>query len=165
MRVLVTFFLSVLCLYVNAQNIKIGFIDSEQVVMSLSQYKHSVDEISREFEPKKQVLLDLFNHIELLRKNIESNINAGNTKSFEIEISKLADLEKSFERDTELWQTTMNNKKINLLNKIKKVVNIALKEFAIEEGYDLILYTDVAYVSDGVDITQKIINKIEKQSP
>ena len=165
MRVLVTFFLSVLCLYVNAQNIKIGFIDSEQVVMSLSQYKHSVDEISREFEPKKQVLLDLFNHIELLRKNIESNIKAGNTKSHEIEISKLADLEKSFKIETELWQTKMNNKKINLLNKIETLVNTTLNEFALEEGYDLILYKDVAYVSDGVNITQQIINKIESQSP
>ena len=165
MRVLVIFFLSTLFTSVNAQNTKIGFIDSEEVVVNLTQYKQSVDLISREFEPKKQALLDLFNHIELLRKNIESNKKASKTKSLEIEISKLADLEKSFERETELWQTTINNKKINLLNKIKKVVNIALHEFALEEGYDLILYKDVAYVSDGVDITQKIINKIEKQSP
>ena len=157
--------MSALCTSVNAQNTKIGFIDSEQVVVNLTQYKQSVDLISREFEPKKQALLDLFNHIELLRKNIESNKKVSNTKSLDIDLSKLADLEKSFERETELWQTSMNNKKINLLKKIKKVVNIALNEFALEEGYDLILYKDVAYVSDGVDITQQIINKIEKQSP
>jgi outer membrane protein len=165
MRALVILFLSILCLSVSAQNTKIGFIDSGQVVASLTQYKRSVDAISREFEPKKQSLLDLFNHIELLRKNIESNIKAGNTKSHEIEISKLADLEKSFKIETELWQTKMNNKKINLLNKIETLVNTTLNEFALEEGYDLILYKDVAYVSDGVNITQQIINKIESQSP
>ena len=165
MRALVILFLSILCLSVSAQNTKIGFIDSGQVVASLTQYKRSVDAISREFEPKKQSLLDLFNHIELLRKNIESNIKAGNTKSHEIEISKLADLEKSFKIETELWQTKMNNKKINLLNQIEILINKTINEFAIEEGFDLVFYKDVAFVSDKVNITQQIIEKIEKQSP
>ena len=34
---------------------------------------------------------------------------------------------------------------------------------AVEEGYDLILYKDVVFVSDKVNITQQIIEKIEKQ--
>jgi outer membrane protein len=165
MRVFVIFFLSAFCLSANAQNIKIGFIDTEKVVINLAQYKSSVDAISREFEPKKQALLDLFTHIELLRVKLESSKKTSTSKFDEMAIDKLADLEKSFEKETELWQTTMNKKKINLLNKIEKIVNIALNEFALEEGYDLILYKDVAYVSDEVNITQQIINKIEKQSP
>mgnify|MGYP000645597055 CR=1 FL=1 len=72
MRVLVLFFLSALCLTANAQSLKIGFIDTEQVIVNLTQYKNSVDKLSREFEPKKQELLDLFKHIELLRANIEN---------------------------------------------------------------------------------------------
>ena len=71
MRVLVLFFLSALCLTANAQSLKIGFIDTKQVIVNLTQYKNSVDEISREFEPRKQELLDLFKHIELLRANIK----------------------------------------------------------------------------------------------
>ena len=73
MRVLVLFFLSALCLIANAQSLKIGFIDTKQVIANLTQYNNSVDEISREFEPRKQELLDLFKHIELLRANIKLN--------------------------------------------------------------------------------------------
>ena len=79
-------------------------------------------------------------------------------------MSKLKELEKSFERETEFWQKTMNSKKINLLNKIESLVNTTINEFALEEGYDLILYKDVAFVSDEVNITQQIIEKIEKLS-
>jgi Skp family chaperone for outer membrane proteins len=43
MRVLVLFFLSALCLTANAQSLKIGFIDTEQVIANLTQYKNSVD--------------------------------------------------------------------------------------------------------------------------
>ena len=57
----------------------------------------------------------------------------------------------------------MNSKKINLLNKIENIINSSINDYAIEEGYDLILYKDVAFVSDQVNITQQIIEKIEKQ--
>ncbi len=163
MRVLVLFFLSTVCLTANAQSLKIGFIDTEQVIVNLTQYKNSVDKLSREFEPKKKELLDLFKHIELLRANIESNKKTNTLDSNEMELAKLKDLEESFEKETEFWQKSMNSNKINLLNKIKNLINISINDFATEEGYDLILYKDVAFVSDKVNITQQIIEKIEKQ--
>mgnify|MGYP003686663597 FL=1 len=163
MRVLVLFFLSALCLTANAQSLKIGFIDTEQVIASLTQYKNSVNALSREFEPKKQELLDLFNHIELLRENIKLKKITNTSDSDGIELAKLKDLEESFEKETEFWQKSMNSKKINLLNKIESLINNSINEFALEEGYDLILYKDVAFVSSKVNITQKIIEKIEKQ--
>jgi outer membrane protein len=163
MRVLVLFFLSALCLTVNAQSLKIGFIDTEQVITNLTQYKNSVDKLSREFEPKKQELLDLFKHIELLRANIEFNKKTSTLNSNEMELAKLKDLEESFEKETEFWQKSMNSKKIGLLNKIENLINSSINDYAIEEGYDLILYKDVAFVSDKVNITQKIIEKIERQ--
>ena len=165
MRVLVLFFLSALCLTANAQSLKIGFIDTEQVIINLTQYKNSVEGLSREFEPKKQELLDLFKHIELLRANIESNKKTNTLDSNKMELAKLKDLEESFEKETEFWQKSMNSKKINLLNKIESLVNNSINEFALEENYDLILYKDVAFVSDKVNITQQIIEKIIKQSP
>ena len=165
MRVLVLFFLSTLCLIANAQSLKIGFIDTEQVIVNLTQYKNSVDKLSREFEHKKQELLDLFKHIELLRVNIEFNKKINTLDSNEMELAKLKDLEESFEKETEFWQKSMNSKKINLLNKIESLVNNSINEFALEENYDLILYKDVAFVSDKVNITQQIIEKIIKQSP
>jgi outer membrane protein len=165
MRVLVLFFLSVLCLPSSAQNLKIGFIDTEQVLVNLTQYKQSLNLISREFEPKKQVLLDLFRHIELLRSNIESHNKTSTSSVTETELSKLKILEKSFKKETEFWQKAINNKKISLLNKIESLINETINDFALDEGYDLILYKDVAFVSNKVNITQQIIEKIEKQSP
>ena len=165
MRALVLFFFSFLCLFVNAENIKIGFIDTEQVIVNLSKYKQSVDALSREFEPKKQQLLDLFKYIELLRESIESNTKTGTSDADEIELSKLADLEESFERETEFWQKAMNTKKLNLLKKIEILINETINSFAREKGYDLILYENVAFVSNEVNITQHIIDEIEKLSP
>ena len=146
----------------NASTIKIGFIDTNQVVTSLTLYKESIDLISREFEPKKQELLDLFNHIELLRSKINIIKKNSNNESIEAELIKLSNLEMSFKQETEFWQKMMNNKKIELLNEIELIINQAINEYATKEQFDLILYENVAFSSDKVNITDKIIELIEK---
>ena len=164
MKILVISVLALLSLSAFTQTIKIGYINTEQVVNNLPQYQQSVGDLSKEFEPKKQELLDLFKHIELLRAKIIIINNSDNKQNLEIELSKLASLEKSFKQETEFWQETMNTKKIELLQKIELLINTTINELAISENYDLILYENAAYVSEKVNITNKVIERIQKNS-
>jgi len=165
MRFLVISCLVLLSLSVFSETIKIGYIDTEKVVNNLPQYQRSVDKISKEFEPKKQELLDLFKHIELLRAKIKTINESENNETLQIQLTKLALLEQNFKQETEFWQETMNNKKIELLQKIEMLINKTISELAISENYDLILYENVAFVSDKVNITNKVIERIQKLSP
>jgi len=162
MRVFALFLLAFLALPVTAESIKIGYIDTEKVVNSLTQYQQKSADIIQEFESKKQELLDLFNHIELVRANLSKIDKSLNESNFQIELNKVLDLELSFQQETEYWQEKINQKKIDLLQKIEIVVNEAIKEFAITEGYDLILYENAAFVSKNVNISNKIISIIEE---
>jgi outer membrane protein len=162
MRVFALFFLCLLCFSSYATNLKIGFIDTNEIVISLTQYKRSIEEISSEFEPKKQELLDLYNHIELIRSNLDSKQKFENSELLKIEITKLSKLEESFKQETEFWQKEMNDRKVSLLKKIELLINQTINNYAIRENYDLILYENVAFVSDKVNITQEIIAEIEK---
>ena len=162
MRVFALFLLAFLALPVTAESIKIGYIDTEKVVNSLTQYQQKNADIIQEFELKKQELLDLFNHIELVRANLSKIDKSLNESDFQIELNKVLDLELSFQQETEYWQEKINQKKIDLLQKIEIVVNEAIKEFAITEGYDLILYENAAFVSKNVNISNKIISIIEE---
>ena len=162
MRVFALFLLAFLAFPVTAESIKIGYIDTEKVVNSLTQYQQENADIIQEFESKKQELLDLFNHIELVRANLSKIDKSLNESNFQIELNKVLELESSFQQETEYWQEKINQKKIDLLQKIEIVVNEAIKEFAITEGYDLILYENAAFVSKKVNISNKIISIIEE---
>ena len=164
MRILVISCLALLSFGAISETIKIGYIDTEKVVNNLPQYQQNVDELSKEFEPKKQELLDLFKHIELLREKINIINNSENKENLQIELYKLSSLEESFKKETEFWQVTMNNKKIELLQKIELLINTTINELAISENYDLILYENAAFVSDEVNITYKVIERIKKLS-
>ena len=164
MRIFVISCLAFLSLGVSSETIKIGYIDTDQVVKNLPQYQQNVDDLTKEFEPKKQELLDLFKHIDLLRVNINTINNSENKKNLQLELSKLSSLEESFRQETEFWQEAMNNKKIELLKKIEMLINTTINELAISEGYDLILYKNAAFVSMEVNISNKVIERIQKLS-
>ena len=165
MRVVVLFLLALLVTSTNAQSIKIGYINVEEVINSLSQYQHDNDSLIQQFEPKKQQLLDLFKHIELLKKNLNNLDRSLNNETYQEELNKIKELEVSFQLETELWQQQLNQKKYESLQKIETMINLAIEEFAISENYDLILYQNAAFASDQVNITNQIISKIEGTSP
>ncbi len=165
MRVIVLLFLTLIVISINAHPVKIGYIDVEKVVNSLSQYQKDNETLSQQFEPKKQELLDLFKHIELLKKNLNNIDNLTNNDAYQKEFDKIRELEIIFQTETELWQQQLNQKKLELLQKIETMINKAIKEYAASENYDLILYENAAFVSDELNISNKIISKIEELSP
>jgi outer membrane protein len=165
MRILSISCLALLSFSAWSETVKIGYIDTQKIFSNLPQYQQSVDEISKEFEPKKQELLDLFKHIELLRAKINTINKSGKKENLQLEISKLASLEESFKKETEFWQETMNNNKIELLQKIELLINITINDIAISENYDLILYENAAFVSDEINITNKVIERIQNPLP
>ena len=164
MRILTALFFGFFCFSINAEINKIGFIDTEKIINNTSYYKKNLELLSLEFEPKKKELMDLFNHIELLRVKIDSNKKNLSLKNLKNEENKLYSLEESFKIETELWQTALNKRKIHLLQKIESLINETLIEFATEEDYDLIFYENIAYGSSKINITDQIIEKIEKKS-
>ena len=162
MRVFVLLTLTALVFSVRAESIKIGYIDTAKVVNSLSQYQEENITIAQEFDLKKQELLDLFNHIEQVRSNLEEIDRISSKNAFEIELARILELESTFQKETEYWQEMINQKKVDLLQRIEVVVNVAIKEFAIRENYDLIFYENAAHVSEKANISNEIILIIEE---
>jgi len=165
MRFLALFFFTILITPINAHSIKIGYIDVEKVINNLSQYQQENNALIQQFEPKKQQLLDLFKHIELLKKNL-NNVEANvSNETYQKELKKIRKLEISFQTDTELWQQQLNQEKRESLQKIETMINLVIEKFATSENYDLILYQNAAFVSDQINITNQIISQIEELSP
>jgi len=136
----------------SAESLKIGYIDIDRVIENLSVYEKANNLLIKEFEPKKNQLVNLFDYINLLKEKLEPNND---------EIKKIQKLEYDFQNESELWQRKLNESQFKLLQEIELIINIAIKEFAISNNYDLILYQNGAYVGKKVDISDKIISKIE----
>ena len=166
MRAFAILVLALLTGLASAESIKIGYLNIEEVVNNLTQYRLGNERITDNFDSRKKELLSLFKHIELLKESLNSKSNQIITESYENEIKHINRLEVNFQKDTELWQYQLNQEKQLLLQQIELLINQAVEKFAKEGLYDLILYDNVAFTSDKIDdISYDVINLIETSSP
>ena len=166
MRAFAVLVLAFLTGLASAESIKIGYLNTEEVVNNLTQYRYDSDRIADKFDSKKKELLSLFKHIELLKESLSSKSNQTTTESNENEIKHINRLEVNFQKDTELWQYQLNQEKQLLMQQVELLINQAVERLAKEGFYDLILYDNVAFTSDKIDdISNDVINLIETSPP
>ena len=144
-----------------ADELKIGYIDVDTVINNISKYENDSNKLISNFEPKKLELIDLFNHIEILKKQYLDEENLSDSKQNQNRIKNISQLEIDFQKETEVWQSKLNIQKQLLLQEIETLINQSISQLANEENFDLILYDSAAFVSDQINITNKIINMIE----
>ena len=161
MKTLAFFFLALIFTSSGAENIKIGYIDVDLVINSLTKYKEDNDSLILNFQPKKVQLLELFKQIELLKENLKKTEKSLSDKNYSDEVDRIRTLEISFQNETELWQSKLNIQQAESLERIESLINQAIKDLAISEKYDLILYQNAAFVSEELNISNKIILDIE----
>ena len=152
MKFRILFLISLLFSTASAESIKVGYIDIDRVIESLSVYDEANNLLIKEFEPKKNQLVNLLDYINLLKENLEPDND---------EVKKIQKLEYDFQNESQLWQRKLNESQFSLLQEIELIINIAIEDFAVSNSYDLILYQNGAYVGKKVDISDRIISKIE----
>jgi len=144
-----------------ADDFKIGYIDVDKVINNLPQYKKDNENLVKEFEPKKIELIKLYEHIELLKTQYRNLVSSSNLESHEKDLIKIQNLEIDFQKESGIWQQEINIKQQLLLENIELKINNAIKQFAINKKYDLILYQNAAFVDDRINITNAILKIIE----
>ena len=85
MRIIVIFVLAMLASLANSESLKVGYINVNEVIINLSQYRIESELLASEFEPRKNELLDLFEHIELLKENLINKANNLSNEDFQKE--------------------------------------------------------------------------------
>tara|TARA_B110000914_G_scaffold213499_1_gene215459 strand:- start:248 stop:745 length:498 start_codon:yes stop_codon:yes gene_type:complete len=145
----------------SAQTLKIGYINIEKIIGNSTQYQQESAQLAKEFQPKKQELLDLLDHINLLLSNLQKAREHLSKENLQSKIENINKLELYFKKETELWQQQLTEKKLNALNRIQSLINRIIIKVAKDEKYDLILYQEVAFVSDEINISDMIIIKMK----
>jgi outer membrane protein len=81
-------------------------------------------------------------------------------ESLQNKVDNINKLKVYFKKETELWQQQLTKKKLIALDRIQTLINRIIIKVAMDEKYDLILYQEVAFVSDEINISDMIIAKM-----
>jgi outer membrane protein len=142
------------------QSAKIGYINIDHLVTSSPQFIQANQEVIKEFQPQEKDLVILAQQIQDLAdkfNKISKTLNQSERKS---EVNKIAKLERQLKQRAAALKKQLELRNFQELGKIQDLINQIIEEVAQEEGFDLILYQQVAYASKKINITPIISKKL-----
>ncbi len=160
-QVLITMILLMITNSVFAE-VKIGIVKLDILFQEIPIYKESQNNIKNEFKPKADELKKIETSWNKLNDEYLKNERVMSKSERKEKIEKINKVEKEFREKQQTLQSELQTKQNSELNRIRKIVENAINEYAKDNDYDLILRADgtTLYAKTYVDITQDIINKL-----
>ncbi len=138
-----------------------AFVDATKVVENSPQYEAVRQSLETEFTARDQ---DLVAKQRQLSKLEEKLLRDGDVMSPE-ELQRLEQdirtRRRKLSHDKEIFREDFNLRRNDEFNKLRRQVAEVVREVGREEGIDLILSEGVVYASKKVDISDKVLDRLE----
>lgn len=148
-----------------ADNIRIGVIDSQQILQKSSQIAAIYEKLTKQFKPRQDKIV-------AAQKSVQDEINKLNKDGavmkadernklqdkINVDKANVQNMGLAFQRDV---ATAQNEAMQGFMNQLTNVV----KEIAKNNNYDIILQrAGVPFVKESMDVTAQVIDKLNKNS-
>lgn len=146
---------------ISAEEMKIGYVDSEKLIKESPQYSAAQKRLEGEFKPRESDLIGKQKKLkELLDKLKTDGAVMSDDERGRLE-KEILSRRRQLENDRNALREDSNLRRIQELQKLRDQVKEVVQEFARSENYDLIL-ADGVYFSKRVDVTDKILAKLKQ---
>jgi outer membrane protein len=147
----------------NAAELKIGYVQVDKILQEAPQTAESGKKLEREFSPKSQELDRMqkqIRDIEALLDKDRLTISETDRRNKERDASNL---KIEFQRKQRELREDINIRKNEELSSLQDRINKAVQTVSEADGYDLVVYSGVAYASKKIDITDKVLKLLGKK--
>lgn len=160
MRVLFFMLLAMLSCAVQAQDIRIGYVDMKRLLDNAPQVIAGRAELDLEFRPINDQLMADEERLLNLEQELASatGLTAEQVNARQREIRNLR---RSIERRREDLADELNFRRNRQIKELGEEIEVAVQTVARREGYDLVLSSPVAYASEAIDITDEVLAFLE----
>jgi outer membrane protein len=138
----------------------VGYVDTERVLAESEQAKAAEKKLETEFKRRQSDLVDKGKQLQKLAEKLERDgaiMSDSERQRLERDIvsrrRKIKNAEAEFNDDLSI-------RKREALKSIHQKMAEVIKQVAKAEGYDLIIFSGVAYSSDKVDISDKVLDRL-----
>jgi outer membrane protein len=142
--------------------LKVGAVKVLQVLEKSPQYVIAGKAIDKEFEPRGKVLIAEQKKI----KDLADKLNKDRAIMSESEITKLErDIlakRRDNKRNQDEYREDLNFRRNEELAKIQKVIFEAIQQVSKDNNYDLVLSEGVIYASPKTDMTELVVEHLNK---
>lgn len=142
-----------------AQELKIGYVNSERVLREAAPAKAAQAKLEAEFSRREKDLGDLANRLKAASDKLEKDAPTLAESERSRRQRDLVEQDREFQRKRREFQEDLNQRKNEELASVVERANKVIKQIFDQEKYDLILQ-EVVFAGPRVDITKKVIDAL-----
>jgi outer membrane protein len=142
-----------------AQEMKIGYVNSERVMREANPAKAAQAKLETEFGKREKELTDLGIRLKAAADKLEKEAPTLAESERTRRQRELVEQDREFQRKRREFQEDLNQRKNEELAAVLERANKVIKQIFDQEKYDLILQ-DAVHWSPRVDITKKVIDAL-----
>ena len=146
-----------------AQEVKIGFVNTDRIFREASSAKAAQAKLEQEFSRREKVLVDTGNTLKTNSEKFERESPTLSESQRTARQKQLIDQDREFQRKRREFQEDLNTRKNEEQQLVIERANRAVKQVAEAEKYDVILQ-EAVYVNPKHDITEKVIKALNATS-
>ena len=145
-----------------AQEIKIGYVNSERVLREANLAKAAQLKLEAEFGKREKELKDVEARLRAAAEKLEKNAQTLPEAERNRLQRDLVEQDRDLQRKRREWQEDLTQRKNEELSAVVERANRVIKQIFESDKYDLILQ-DAIHSSARVDITKKVIDLLNAQ--
>lgn len=143
-----------------AQDIRIGYVDMKRLLDNAPQVIAGRAELDIEFRPiNDELLVDEARLLEMEQQL--ASASGLSAEQLAARQRQIRNLDRSIERRREDLAEELNFRRNRHIKELGEEIEVAVQTVARREGYDLVLSSPVAYASETIDITGKVLSFLE----
>jgi outer membrane protein len=144
---------------VNAQQLRIAYVDMKQVLDNAPQVVAGRATLDKEFRARNDAIeMDEFRAGTLETRLVQADLSSENRLALERE---LRELHRNISRRKEDLRDELSFRRTEEVQRLEDQINVAVQEIAQRNGFDLIISSPVVYASPDLNITDLILEQLE----
>lgn len=142
-----------------AQEVKIGFVNTDRIFRDANSAKAAQAKLEQEFMKREKELTDQGNHLKAMGDKLDKDAPTLSEAQRNTRQKALVEQDRDFQRKRREFQEDLSVRKNEELQQVLERANKVVKQVADAEKYDLILQ-EAVYVNPKHDITDKVIKAL-----
>jgi outer membrane protein len=151
--------LGLLACAASAQELKIGYVNSERVLREATPAKAAQSKLEAEFGKREKELTDVASRLKAAADKLEKDAPTLAETERTRRQRELVEQDRDLQRKRREFQEDLNQRKNEELAAVVERANRVIKQIFDQEKYDLILQ-EVVFAGPRVDITEKVIKAL-----
>lgn len=155
--------LALFALGASAAELKIGYVQVDKILQEAPQTAESGKKLEKEFSPRTKELETLQKQIKDQETKLDKDALTMSESARRDKERDISNLKIEFQRKQRELREDINLRKNEELSVLQDRINKAVTSVAETDGYDLVVYSGVAYASKKIDITDKVLKSLGKK--